>query len=251
MHKIQIKVFKILIAISICIQFPLSLNAQNQDLNESLQIADSLFAVRQYTQALQIYEAIFETAEMQSPSMLLKMAYIHEGLNKIPDAMYYLNLYYLDTNDEATLQKMNQLAGKNGLRGYDIGGYEVIVRYYHVFFDQIIMAVAALSLLFLIWLGYFRLIKKKFSINPAIGLMVSCGILFYLINFGQTSNLGIIESSNSYLMSGPSSSSDVIEIVDAGHRVKIIDHNDVWLKIKWDGKTAYTKEKNIRRISLL
>lgn len=251
MHKIQIKVFKILMAISICFLSPNPLKAQNQDLDESLQIADSLFSVRQYTQALQIYEAIFETAEMQSPSMLLKMAYIHEGLNKIPDAMYYLNLYYLDTNDEATLHKMNQLAGKNGLRGYDIGGYEVLVRYYHVFFDQIIIGVAGLAILFILWLGYWKLIKKKFSINPAIGLIVCCCILFYLINFGQDSNLGIIESSNSYLMSGPSSSSDVIEIVDAGHRVKIIDHNDVWLKIQWDGGTAYTKEKNIRRISLL
>jgi uncharacterized protein YgiM (DUF1202 family) len=50
---------------------------------------------------------------------------------------------------------------------------------------------------------------------------------------------------------GPSSSSDVIGIVKAGHRVKIIDHKDVWVKIQWGEKTVYTKEKNIKRISIM
>ena len=225
--------------------------AKSQELEESLSIADSLFSARQYTQALQIYEAIFVTAEMQTPAMLLKMAYIHEGLNKVPDALYYLNLYYLQTNDESTLQKMNDLATKNNLSGDDYGGYEVMVRYYHIFYEEIIMIIGVVVVLLLAWLGYARFVRKQFSTKPAIGVIMACGLLFYLINFGQKSNLGIIENSNCYLMSGPSSSSDVIDIVSAGHRVKIIDHNDVWLKIKWDGKTDYTKEKNIKRITLL
>ena len=250
MHKIQTKVFKFLSLPAICILFSGG-SLKAQELQESLAIGDSLFAARQFTQALQVYDAIFETAEMQTPAMLLKMAYIHEGLNKIPDALYYLNLYYLETNDEPTLKKMNDLATKNNLKGYEFGGFEMLVRYYHIFFYQILFSIAGITVLLLGWVGYLRFVKNKFNYRPAITIIALSGILFYLVNFSQSNNLGIIETPNCYLMSGPSSSSDVIDIVKAGHRVQIIDHNDVWLKIKWDGKTAYTKEKNIKKITVL
>jgi uncharacterized protein YgiM (DUF1202 family) len=94
-------------------------------------------------------------------------------------------------------------------------------------------------------------VKKKGSSKPALVMILFSALLFYLINFGQISKMGIIDNSSCYLMSGPSSSSDVIGIVRAGHRVRIIDHKDVWVKIQWGERTVYTKEKNIKRISIM
>ena len=42
--------------------------------------------------------------------MLLKMAYIQEGLNHVGQALYYLNLYYLASKDKSVLGKMEELA---------------------------------------------------------------------------------------------------------------------------------------------
>ncbi len=50
--------------------------------------------------------------------MLLKMAYVHEGLNHTGQALYCLNLYYLATKDQRALDKMEALATKFGLEGY-------------------------------------------------------------------------------------------------------------------------------------
>ena len=50
--------------------------------------------------------------------MLLKIAYIKEGLGDITSAQYYLNEYYLATSNEQALQKMEDLAEANDLKGY-------------------------------------------------------------------------------------------------------------------------------------
>ena len=42
--------------------------------------------------------------------MLLKMAYIQEGLEQYPEALYYLNLYYNQNPSKKVLAKMETLA---------------------------------------------------------------------------------------------------------------------------------------------
>src|SRR5690349_20074349 len=69
-----------------------------------LQHADSLFQQKRYTQSFEIYNKLFQSRQY-SPAMLLKMAYVQEGLNRISQSAYYLNLYYLATQDESALTK--------------------------------------------------------------------------------------------------------------------------------------------------
>src|SRR5689334_22771820 len=61
--------------------------------------ADSLFRARQYSQSFELYKAILEQ-HYYSPAILLKMAYIQEGLGHLGRSMYYLNLYYQATDDK-------------------------------------------------------------------------------------------------------------------------------------------------------
>src|SRR5687768_16146486 len=81
-----------------------------------LKTADSLFQAKRYTQSFEHYETILKQNQY-TPSMLLKMAFIQEGLLHTGRAMYYLNLYYLSTNDKTALEKMNELATKYNLEG--------------------------------------------------------------------------------------------------------------------------------------
>jgi len=243
------KLFNFLLPLFLSLFFT-SASAQTDDLSQSLSIADSLFNARQYTQALKIYGAIYETGEKVSPAMLLRMSYIYEGLNKVPDALYYLDLYYLETNNNAALAKMKELADKYHLTGYDNDGFETVLRFYYNYYDNIIIGVFALVILLFLFVLFNKLILKRNSTQPGIALVLFSGLLFYLVNFGHSSKQGIIENSNCYLMSAPSASSDVVAIVDAGHKVKIMDHKDVWVKIKFGDKVVYTKNKNIRPIVL-
>jgi len=40
------------------------------------------------------------------------------------------------------------------------------------------------------------------------------------------------------------------EIVDKGQRVRILGHEDVWVKISWMDEIAYIRETQIREIEL-
>src|SRR6188768_765420 len=79
--------------------------------------ADSLFHARHYSQSFELYRAILDQ-HYYSPSMLLKMAYIQEGLGHLGRSLYYLNLYYQATDDKQALYKMEDIAEKNKLEGY-------------------------------------------------------------------------------------------------------------------------------------
>src|SRR5688572_27345504 len=73
-----------------------------------LKTADSLFQSRQYIQSFEHYEQILKQNQY-TPAMLLKMAYVQEGLKHNGLALYYLNLYYLTTRDKTALEKMSEL----------------------------------------------------------------------------------------------------------------------------------------------
>lgn len=231
------------------ITFPAWVNtASAQNFEESLFIADSLFEAKKYTESFMIYQSIFEIGDKASPAMLLKMAYIKEGLEDYGNALYYLNLYYIQTNNDKVLAKMKELAANNGISGYQYSEFELLVNYFHKYYYYILILIFVFSVLVFIIIVYQKIKKNKKATTPAIVYVFLLAIFFYMINFGKDNHQGIINTSHAYIMSGPSSGSDVIDILDQGHKVTIVERYDVWLKIKWNHQTAYTKAKNVKPI---
>ncbi|MDZ7649541.1 MAG: hypothetical protein U5K54_21605 [Cytophagales bacterium] len=75
-----------------------------------------MFAKKQYTQSFERYQSLYESGRY-TPAMLLK-SYIQEGLGRISQSIYYLQLYYKATNDEQALIKLKNSATKHKLEGY-------------------------------------------------------------------------------------------------------------------------------------
>ena len=247
MYNLQ-KLISKLLTINAVFIFSFSNQGWSQRLEESLWIADSLFEAKKYTESFMIYESIYEIGDKASPAMLLKMAYIKEGLEDYGNALYFLNLYYIQTNNDKVLAKMKDLAANNGISGYEYSGFELLVNYFHKYFNYILILIFVFSVLVFIMIVYQKFKKNKKATTPAIVLVILLALFFYMINFGKDNHQGIINSSHAYIMSGPSSGSDVIDILDQGHKVTIVEQNDVWLKIKWNHQTAYTKAKNVKPI---
>jgi len=224
--------------------FPLS----GQSAKPDLKIADSLFNQKKYTESYDIYVGIMEEHQQRSPSMLLKMAFIKEGLGDYSNALFYLNQYYLITSNKQVLKKMEEVAESYDLKGYTYTDADFFLTYYYNYLTQINLVVLALAL-FLFIVIYYK--KKRTGNRPTlagISYVITLGLFFFLINYGGQYNKGIILESNSYLMSGPSAGSDVIEVVKKGHKVDILGKEDVWVKIRWDDKVAYLKEGKIKAI---
>jgi hypothetical protein len=115
---------------------------------ERLLLADSLFAQKKYTQSFELYHDIQKSDKKTSSAMLLKMAFIKEGLGDYTNALYYLNLYYLKTYNKRVLKKMENLAEQNKLAGYNYDDAEFFLNLYHQYQLQIDLLLTALILLY-------------------------------------------------------------------------------------------------------
>lgn len=217
---------------------------------DRLMIADSLFAQKKYTQSFDLYNEIYTSYGKVSPSMLLKMAFVKEGLGDYSNALYYLNLYYLKTYDKKVLKKMENLAEKYHLEGYNYDDAEFFLNLYQKFQIQIDLFVTGLLLVFLGILVYQK--RKKGHVSSMTGYVyISLLVVLLLVNnFGRERKQAIISTDNVYLMDGPSPGANVLDVITVGHRVKILGQQDVWVEIEWADKSAYVKEFNLKPLEL-
>ena len=247
MLRIQNLDFKNIALIKLIIILSL-LTVKAQDHARDLEVADSLFHERKYTQSFEIYDRILKSENLTSPAMLLKMAYIKEGLGDYSNALYYLNLYYLQTHNKRALRKMEDLAKKYNLEGYKYTDVEFFMNVFYRYYSAIVYGLSGLVLILIAYIVYKKL---RMKINPGFSLFylfIVVGLLFYVVNFGKRYQKGIIISPDTYLMDGPSSGAKLIAIADMGHRVHVLGKDDVWVKVEWEGSTAYIKENNILQI---
>ncbi|MCA6075532.1 hypothetical protein [Fulvivirga sedimenti] len=211
--------------------------------------ADSLFTAGKYTESFGIYDEILTANKQYSPAMLMKMAYIKEGLNQYSEALYYLNLYYLKTADQAVLAKMDELAQARNLRGYSVNDQDIIYTFFYRYYPYMIGALMALAILMLA-LVY----RERFRLNqsgkvPAFFMLAVLAVLFYLLNFGLSYDKGIVNDSTAYLMEGPSAGADVVEVIGKGHRLEINGKKDVWIKTSWDNRPVYIKASKLKPVT--
>jgi len=240
--------FKI-ISLFLFLIFTSSISVFGQVFSRDIEVADSLFYQKKFTESFEIYKAIHETGEYASPAMLLKMAYIREGLGDEGGALYYLNTYYLQTTNDKVFDKMEELADQNDLRGYSRGDRDWFLNIYYKYYYHL------LTLLGLITFSLFGFVLFKKLKNGTrmyyggFGVLASATLLFVMLNFGGEYKRGILTKDNSYIMTAPSASADVLDVSKAGHRVKIIAEQDVWLKIEWGDQIGYVKNNYIKRLS--
>ncbi|MDH5599223.1 MAG: SH3 domain-containing protein, partial [Cyclobacteriaceae bacterium] len=182
---------------------------------------------------------------LSSPSMLLKMAFIKEGLGDIPQAMYYLNKYYLISHDIETLKKMERLAEEHNLKGYQTDESDIMFTWYREYYAYLVLGVLSVGLL-LFSLNVFLMKKNKKRPIPAFILLVFVLILsFGLTNYGELPEEGIILHPKTLAMSAPASSAKLVSVYSPGHKVTILDKEDVWYKLLVDGDVVYIRDHNI------
>ena len=213
-----------------------------------LRTADSLFQAKQFTQSLQHYEAVLANNEF-TPAMLLKMAYIHEGLDHPGKTLYYLSLYHRATGDAGALRKMEELATKYNLDGYTVTDADRLLAWYLESREYISIGLAAVCVLLLAVAFRTQFRKNKRPIGAFAALTFFVALMFVHLNVGDQLDLGIIADANTFIMSGPSPGSDVIERVGEGHRIEVLGKKDVWLKVKWNGEVAYVKEGRVLTVN--
>lgn len=212
-------------------------------------MADSLFNARQYTQSLEKYQLVFDGGNY-SPAMLLRMSKIEEALGNVGKSLYYLDLAWAATHDDAILAKMEEIATRHGLDGYQYSSSDRLLGWIdqHRQELQLGFAVAALGL-FLIML-WVRFRKNERPVAWFVGFAMTLILLALLVNYPVNRERGILAAEPIYIMSGPSSGANVVAILGPGHRLFVEGHTDVWVKVRWNEKQGFVKQSQLLPVVL-
>jgi hypothetical protein len=204
--------------------------------------ADSLFESKKYIESFEIYHLVLDSSHRYSPRMLLRMAFIKEGLGDYTSALYYLNLYYSYNPDKEVLKKMEEIGLKCKLSGYSFTDLDYFISIYNENYYYILIVFLAAAVIYFIYLLIYR--RTKSGARPFYFIIMLL-IALYLTNSSLSPPKGIITHSGVHLMSSPSAGADLVDIVDKGHRVTILSKEDIWYKINWNGSPAYIRENNL------
>ena len=181
--------------------------------------------------------------------MLLKMAFIQEGLGHVSLAIYYLKHYYKVTHDEQAMEKIVELSTRYKLEGYEASSFSGIIDKLNRYQLQIYGVFAAGLILFL----SIIVVKKRSGTHPQgaiLGMIVWASLFLVQINVLTPSHYGIVGQPATYLMSGPSAGASVVAIIEEGHQLKIEGKEDVWLRVEWLDKVAFIKEDRVLQTQL-
>jgi tetratricopeptide (TPR) repeat protein len=208
-----------------------------------LNLADSLFASKKYQEALIIYERILDD-QAYSPAMLLKMAFIAEGVGDFTKSTLYLSKYYSHNPNPKVIAKIKNLTNQATLVGYNVSDRQKFLKFLIDLNQEITATFALLMVVFLISIFAFPKQRTGFY-APAIIFMA---LTFVSNNFLKDRETAIITGAPTLIMDKPTAAGNLIRKVDAGHRVVIKSSKDIWYEIEWNEKTAYVKKENLSKI---
>lgn len=226
------------------ITFLQSINCQAD--NSKLSLADSLFTAQNYQEAYNIYVDILENEEAYSPAMLLKMAFVAEGMGNFSMASFYLAKYYDLNPNPRVITKIKSLTEQSNLIGYELDDVDRLLKFLSDFQTELTGLFATFLVISLILLLIFnkKADRPKYYLPSALFII----LVFIANNFFTGPRTGIVTGSPALVMEKPTAGGKMISVVEPGHRVVIRSSKDVWYEVNWMDKRAYIKKEHITRL---
>jgi tetratricopeptide (TPR) repeat protein len=207
--------------------------------------ADSLFRSGQHTQAAGLFEMAIAQGQSITPAMLLKLAYVSEQQGDIARLLYYLQSYLDRQPDSAVLRRMNEIARINGLSGYETDD----LNYFLLFYKQFGLYVLALLLLPAVYVCVV-MVQKKLHNEPIPGgrkwvTLLYLTALLIFVNLPEGYKSGIVSQDQVLLRQQPSAAAPVAAVIGRGHKVNILGHQDIYLRVLWNNQLYYLRQDQV------
>ena len=212
----------------------------------NLKVADSLFRTANFEEAIKIFEKQIAISNSNvSLPVIIKLAMMHEKKNNFPKVLYYLTVLYNRQPEQATLNKITEIATKHNLSGYqeeDLSFIFFLFRKYSLYFFSFLLVVAIYS--------YYVLINKKqkkllIRSRHKWTLVLYLIALLALLNLPDTYKVAIVGKKQAFLRDAPSSAAPIAEKITEGNKLSIVGQKDQWLHIWWNNKLFYIKQIDV------
>jgi len=119
--------------------------------------------------------------------------------------------------------------------------FSALFRQYYIY---VFIGFLLISLLLL-----FMMIKKtkkqKEAIAPGMLLLTLTAIFFMAGNIFLNHNKAIIAKNNTLMMNAPSAGATLIKKIESGHRVEILDKEDIWYKVSLNKREGYIRASQL------
>ena len=236
-QKAFLKIFLLFLALG---SQPFDSKAQN----DIAQKADSLFLARNYSEAAQLYEAIFSDPKVNNENVSLRLAYIYENEGNFPKALFYLNSYYNLRPTDEVFDRMNRIALANKFTGYERNNINFVFALYQQYYIFILYAMIFLGI-FLLWVLFTKRRQgKPVYRNNWVLAIAYLVLLALLINIPSSYRSAIVRE-KTYLRNFPSSASTIIGEIEPGHKINIFGSGDIWQKAYWNRGVAYVNKNDL------
>jgi len=207
---------------------------------------DSLYQKKKYSESFAVYKELYDQGNYTA-QMLLKMAYVKEGLGEVADALYYLNIYYVNFPQRNILKKMDSLAKLKGIEGYNYDDVNYFLFLYYRYKSEIMIGMVGILFVFFLAIVSNRVLFKRIPITSPYLFLVLAAFVYLFVNY--SSNFfykGIIMNPKAIVMNAPSAGGQVVTVLPKGTRVHVWGDDDVWYKITWDGQKAFVRKSNLQ-----
>jgi len=201
-----------------------------------------LFRAGAYEQAYPFYRQVLRDGRQASPQLLLRMAYVQEGLGHYPAALYYLNLAQVRQPRHTTWHKITELAQHQRVTGYPDSWRQSLLitfqRYYYRLLQLLLIGAVVGGTLLLIR-------RRTFTHGWWLGYAVYLGLVATFLNVLAPSQAGIVASSHAALMGGPGAGAAWLTTAAAGDRLVVRGQRDIWYQVEWRGQAAYIRRSDL------
>ena len=213
-----------------------------QKVSPELARADSAFDAGAYQLAYRQYRGLMRQEAVASPRLLLRMAYVQEGLGHHPAALYYLHMALARQPRLATWRKMAELARNQRLTGYPETwrqDLQLTFRRYYYLGLQMLLLGAVVG-------GTLLLVRRQ---RVERGWWVAYGTYILLtgiyLNLLGTERAALVVHPRAALMTGPSAGAAWLTTVTAGDRLVVQGQQDTWYRVQWQGQDAYIRTQDL------
>ncbi|UOQ64842.1 SH3 domain-containing protein [Hymenobacter volaticus] len=213
-----------------------------QKVTPKLARADSAFDAGAYQLAYRQYRGLLRQEAVASPRLLLRMAYVQEGLGHYPAALYYLHMALARQPRLATWHKMAELARDQRLAGYPETwrqDLQLTFRRYYYFGLQGLLIGAVVS-------GTLLLVRRR-QITRGWWVAYGSYLVFTAVylNLLGTERAALVVRPTAALMAGPSAGSAWLTTAAAGDRLVVQGQQDTWYQVQWQGQEAYIRTQDL------
>lgn len=219
--------------------------ANSQTDRKSIEQADILFKNNHLLEAEKLYLKNLQEKQINTFETQKKLAYIAKEKNDWLMELYYLSSMQAHQTQLPTSARLEEIAKKRNLSGYELGFMERIKWIYFEFFPYIL----SFLLIPATYVAYALIIKKvqKEGI-PGYQLFYFGLYIFMLFAFANIPNFyfqGLTASKKTYMRNFASSSAPVIKTMEKGTRINFIYSSKDWIPCYFDGKLGYIKSGDL------